>query len=328
MTWNPKKSLLSLGINLRFPNEFERKIHPVAGGIVVAELAIREYEKDAVEGPANISADAHKIVDTARAAILAASQANGVASQLLVRHRTAGGELRSAVDKIDTAVLDELRGTENAIQAVPGIISQMVKNIGGFSNLSKSLPIAPLPVPALDGKPASRGRPDESRMNLANALQKLQQDTAVLEILTTRIIAIATAIDQKKSMESLKACKVEGVNADIVAAPLEVPFTAGVAGRKLILVSGGNGNYEANFLESPATGLTVSIPPRSSGVIEVVATDQTVPDTYHVMIEDATRQSTQIVTVTVKAAPAPVPKELREHPEKKQKPKSPSTPIQ
>ena len=74
------------------------------------------------------------------------------------------------------------------------------------------------------------------------------------------------------------------------------------------LVDGGNGAYTAAFLQSPTPGLTAVIRPRSKGVVDVVATDQTVAgSTYELLIEDTTQQSRQIVTVVVSGATPPKP---------------------
>ena len=67
----------------------------------------------------------------------------------------------------------------------------------------------------------------------------------------------------------------------------------------------GNGNFTVAFLQAPVPGLTASIPPRSKGVVEIAATDQTVAGgSYQLIIEDTTLTSRQIVSVAIAAAPA------------------------
>jgi hypothetical protein len=259
---------------------------------------------------------------TAQAAVGKANEAVDLASQRTDKPHQIANDLRGAVSAIDRAVLDEIRGTENAVQAVPGILASLQGNAALFS-LAALAPATVAKAPAtgasgvnspmsgdIDTGRGTATAPDAvSRRDLAtleglsSALGNLRAATVVLSSLADQLARSATASSAQTVSTTLKTCQVEGVVKPISASPTTVSIVAKTAATQSILVDGGNGNFTAAFLQTPTPGLTAVIRPRSKGVVDVVATDQTVAgSTYQLIIEDTTQQSRQTVSVTI--APA------------------------
>jgi hypothetical protein len=274
-------------------------------------------------------ADAAKFKDTmdavnaalpaAQAAINQADESADLAGQRLAKPYQMGKDLPVAVIAIDRAVLEEIRSTENSLQAVPGILANLQGNAALFAQ--------PAPVQATTSATAGEttaprnGRVGKGAVpatldvaardqmivdGLSDALGQLRAETIALRSRANRLGRSATL--NAGAGEALKACQIEGVVKPITASPMTLNFTAKVPLIQSILVDGGNGNFTAGFLQTPATGLSPVIRPRSKGVIDVVATDQTVAgQTYQLVIEDTTQRSRQIVAVVVGATAAGSP---------------------
>ena len=331
---------LVLGLDQEQRLTQEREQVPAA--IELVSAAIGDAEKwsaqarvtDAEKFTDAVTAIAQAIV-AGQAAIGQANDAASLAAQRMDKPYQIANDLRSAVRAIDRAVLDEIRGTENAAQAVPGILAGLQGNAALFSVQS----LAPTFAAAAAGvasaaasgvnSPMSRtfekDAADGPTASLANAVAKrdlklLRELSSALGTLRARTVALASVADRlsraaalsnpQAVSAALKTCQVDGVVQNITATPTSVTFSAKTAATQSVLVNGGNGNYSAAFLQTPAPGLTVSMPPRSKGVVNIVATDQTVGgSTYQLLIEDTTLQSRQLVTVIVggPAAAAPPP---------------------
>jgi len=296
--------------------------------------------------------DAAKFTDTltaltqaitqGQAAVGQANDAVYLATQRIDKAQQIATELRSAVKSIDRAVLDEIRGTENAVQAVPGILAGLQSNAQLFSlatlapallpTNAASAPAngAPSPMNAeidVAGDDGSKsGDSDQAKAKAladAQAKARAKRDLAILGGLSaslgelrSRTVSLASHADRlsraaalsnpQAASAALKTCQVDGVVQNISASPTAVSFTAKTAATQSVLVDGGNGNYSAAFMQTPTPGLTVAIPPRSKGVVNIVATDQTVGGgSYQLLIEDTTQQSRQIVTVSITGSSTP-----------------------
>jgi hypothetical protein len=232
-------------------------------------------------------------------------------------------DLRTAVARIDGAVLDELRGTENSLQSLPTIVGSLQSNATVFAS---SLGITSFKgVPAAGGSadpvtakglalhanadtgdaPAPASPEVSDRVELATALGHLRRDTAVLASVTDRLSRDAGPGLAASSTQNLKSCDVDQAVKAITASPTSVQIAARTAVTQSVLVDGGNGNYTAMFLQTPTPGLTAGLRPRSNGVVDIVATDQTVAGgVYQLVIEDTTRTARQVVTVSVAATTA------------------------
>lgn len=256
-------------------------------------------------------------VAAAQAAVGRADDAVDQANQRLTRPYQLAKELQGAVKSIDRAVLEEIRGTENALQAVHGIVAGIQGNASLFSLQSLA------PAPAVSAAAETAPKPKDGSVpksmrpatmdvaqrddliveNLSAALGKLRAETVTLASEAARLSRAAATSPPQAVSDTLKSCQVEGTVRPISASPATVTFTAKTSLTQSILVEGGNGNYTAGFLQTPTPGLVPTIRPRSKGVVDIVASNQTVAgQTYQLVIEDTTQQSRQIVTVVIAAA--------------------------
>lgn len=255
----------------------------------------------------------------AQVSIAQADAATDLATQRLSRPHQIAKDLSNAVSSIDRAVLDEIRGTENAVQAVPVILAGLQSNAALFSlqSLAPNLVAQPAGTSSTEEKAGvlSRRRSTLATANVAQrdretlggltaALGEIRFRTVVVASRAERLSKAATAKSAQSVADGVKGCEVQGVVKNIVATPTAVTFAAKTAIRQSIMVDGGNGNYTVAFLQAPVPGVTAVIPPRSRGVVEIVATDQTVAGgSYQLLIEDTTQTSRQVVTVAIGAAP-------------------------
>lgn len=262
----------------------------------------------------------------AQAAITRGDEAVDLAQQRLSKPHGIAADLHNAVQRIDRQVLDEIRGTANAMQAVPGIIAGLQGNAALFSRQAL-WPTATIAAPGGAGiggesvrptgrtggngpAPAASAPPEDPLATaISKALGQLRGATVRLRSEAERLAqAAATTSSAQQVSTAVKECEVEGTVKPIRATPATVAFVAGKASTQSILVDGGNGNYAAAFLQTPTPGLSVAIRPRSKGIIELVATDQTVAGgSYQLIVEDTTQQSQQLVAVTVSSATPATP---------------------
>ena len=250
----------------------------------------------------------------AGSAVAKATTASSAAVNRRLRAEEMGSLLVGTVREIDAAVIQEIRGTEGSIQAVPGLVATIQTNAGLFS--------APTPsaqdsseASANAGTQRSRSRqmkrkpvaPDVVDQTviegLAKAVGDLRQATTDLDSRADRLTAMATA-GSTQSAEALKLCKVETTLKPLAVTPAVVTFTAKKADTQTVLIEGGSGTYTGVFLNRLPTGLKAVPRPMSTGAIDIVADNTTVAGGYQLMIEDSTRRSRQIVAVTVAAATA------------------------
>ena len=288
----------------------DRSIALVAQRMSEVEAAIQRAQQGGGD-IADVVKGARDGIDNAQATIGRANQATSAANQLLIQHSQAGEQLLRAVDKIDRAVLDELRGTEAAIQAVPGIIAGLAKNNEFFAAAGK------LPDTGTQGTKSEtpmagfrlKGAPNETALAaLISAIASLKSAVVLLDSGAERLRGFVVGIEQKTPFESLKACKVEGLKTAITVSPQSVSFIAKTPSTQTILIDGGNNNYRATFLQRPTPGLSVEVPARSKGVVEIVATDKTeAGNRYQLLVEDTTGQSNQIIVVEIKDKDKPTP---------------------
>ncbi len=263
----------------------------------------------------------------AQAAVDKAADAEALAGQRLDKPQQLAADLRGAVRAIDRAVLNDIRGTEPAVQAVPGILAGLQGNASLFSLASLAPGLVPAPAagavdngagPKPNAKLIGSGEPgrelqDQREQREAEVLQGLSQALGALRGSTVALASQADRLTRAALMTApqtvsttLKACQVDGVLKPISVAPSSVTLVAKKASTHSVLVDGGNADISAYFLQSPAPGLSALRPPRSKGVVNIVATDQTVAGSYPLVIEDSTQQTRQIVTVVVGAAVAAV----------------------
>ena len=300
----------------------------LAPAIAKTATAIGEAEQWAARGR---TTDATKFKDAldamqlalpaAQAAVDKAADADALAGQRLDKPQQLAADLRGAVRAIDRAVLNDIRGTEPAVQAVPGILAGLQGNASLFSlaSLAPGLVAAPAavgktggPSPmtttvTLEGSEKSVqdaiARRDQALLNgLTNALGTLRTQAVQLTSQADRLSRAALMTAPQVVSTAVKACQVDGVLKPISVAPSSITLVAKAAGTQSVLVDGGNGEFNAQFLQSPTPGLSALRPPRSKGVVNIVATDQTVAGSYQLVIEDTTQQTRQIVTVVVGAA--------------------------
>jgi hypothetical protein len=220
-----------------------------------------------------------------------------------------GNLLVTTIKGIDTAVLQEIRGTEGSIQAVPGLVANIQTNAGLFtltsSGGSEAAPRSgDQPNPVTPQKSDAPSTEDVKVMeNLGAAIGALRQATVDVESRAERLMSLATPVNSQTA-EALKLCKVETTLKSMAVTPTSVSFTAKKAGTQTVLIEGGNGNYTAAFLNGPTPGLKAVVRPLSTSAVDIVADDKTVAGGYQLMIEDTTRTARQIVAVTVTAAAA------------------------
>ncbi len=307
----------------------------LAPAITTTTTAIGEAEQWAARARATNPAmfkdalDAMQLaLPAAQAAVDKAGEAAALAGQRLDKPQQLAADLRGAVRAIDRAVLGDIRGTEPAVQAVPGILAGLQGNASLFSlaTLAPGLVPAPATAAAKGGAPAPHAsavpkdpgdaslqetiaRRDQTLLGgLTDALGRLRSSTVQLASQADRLSRAAQMTAPQAASSAVKACQVDGVLKPISVVPGSVALVAKTAGTHSVLVDGGNGEFSANFLQAPAPGLTAARPPRSKGVVNIVATDQTVAGSYQLVIEDTTQQTRQIVTVVVSAgADAPPP---------------------
>lgn len=247
--------------------------------------------------------------DGLAAAATASTKAKGASAAAVDRVRLAddmGKLLDVTVKDINTAVDLELRGTEGSIQAVPGLVATIWTNTGLFAQAAGG---------GTEAAPRSGGQPDPAApkpdvptdddlrvmKQLGTAIGALRRTTMDLDSRAERLSSLATPVNSQ-SAEALKLCKVEATLKPMTVTPPAVTFTAKKAGTQTVQIAGGNGNYAGAFLHGSAPGLKAVTNPLFSGAIDVVADDKTVAGDYQLMVQDSTRQSRVIVTVTVAAA--------------------------
>ncbi len=245
----------------------------------------------------------------AAAAVTKANSASAAAANRRLRAEEMGNLLVGTIKDIDAAVLLEIRGTEGSIQAVPGLVASIQTNASLF---------APTTTGSTEAAPHGGGQTntvsppkpeapnaDDLRVmsHLGTKIGALRQATIDLDSRAERLVSLATPINSQ-SAEALKLCKVETTIKPMTVTPAAVSFTAKKAGTQTVLIDGGSGNYTGVFLNGPVPGLKSVARPLSTGAIDIVADDKTVPGGYQLMIEDSTRRSRQIVAVTVAAAAA------------------------
>ncbi|OYV02366.1 MAG: hypothetical protein CFE45_00650 [Burkholderiales bacterium PBB5] len=243
------------------------------------------------------------------AAVTKANNASTAAANRRLRAEEMGNLLVTTIKGIDTAVLQEIRGTEGSIQAVPGLVANIQTNAGLFTLTSSgSSEAAPRsgeqPNPVTPQKADAPSAEDVRVMeNLGAAIGSLRQATVELDSRAERLMSLATPVNSQAA-EALKLCKVETTLKSMSVTPASVSFTAKRAGTQTVLIDGGNGNYTAAFLNGPVPGLKAVVRPLSTSAVDIVADDKTVAGGYQLMIEDTTRTARQIVAVTVNAATA------------------------
>lgn len=312
-------------VPLNFGDETVRELQGQMSEIRASSLAVGQGI-GAVEAASLLVAqrvsNAETALQSARDAVTAAqpateraSQAHVAASQLFLKHRRAGEQLRNAVQKIDAVVLDEIRGTEGAIQAVPGIISQLIQNNTIFSDLAKP-PAASASAASFGQEPhAKRVRDQESRIErqddermlmekLATAVAALRTETALMESRSQRLAGIVVSVETDVPVDRLKSCKVEGAETTMTITPQVLTFDEKTANTQMLLIKGGKLNYSAAFGQSSHPGLSIdaSNPFLRTDVISVTATNEASANAagYQILIRDA---SNQVQFVTVKVRP-------------------------
>jgi hypothetical protein len=259
------------------------------------------YFKAAIEsGQAGLAA--------AAATTTKANGASAAAANRVLRAEEMGSLLVGTVKDIDAAVLLEIRGTEGSLQAVPGLVATIQTNAGLFAPAAGG---DTEPVPRGGGQPdPAAPKPalptdDDLRVmkELGEAIGALRQATMDVDSRAERLSSLATPVNSQ-SAEALKLCKVEATLKPMTVTPPAVTFTAKKTGTQTVQIAGGNGNYAGAFLHGSAPGLKAVTNPLFPGAIDVVADDKTVAGDYQLMVQDSTRQSRVIVTVTVAAATA------------------------
>lgn len=253
----------------------------------------------------------------AQAAVDKAGEAEALAGQRLDKPQQLAADLRGAVRAIDRAVLNDIRGTEPAVQAVPGILAGLQGNASLFSLATLAPGLVPAPAAATTtsteptpkgGKSGPSALPDSPDAvvleGLGKALGALRSSTVALASQADRLSRAAVMPAPQVLSTAVKACPVDGVLKPISVTPSSITLVAKKAGTHSVLVDGGNAEISAHFLQSPTPGLSAARPPRSKGVVNIVATDQTVAGSYPLVIEDSTQQTRQIVTVVVGPAVA------------------------
>ncbi|WP_395060027.1 hypothetical protein [Polaromonas sp.] len=269
---------------------------------VSAVLGLVASTEAAGNANANAVTAARATVVSAQAALARATEAKKAGDHLMMRHYRAGGDLRNAVKTIDAQVLNAIRSTEVDIRAVPNALAQLAGSSQIFSDASAGTITVPTPP---DTEKAVRAAGDKNqpdlRVQLDAAVFNLQVAIAALDTHTARLAGIVASVD-KDTAEKLKACKIEGLILPIAVSTGTVSFKEKTPGVEIVDISGGQRNtYRAEFMVRPHPGLSVRIP-RSSDTLEIEATAQTVPGTYRVRVDDATLQSSQIVTVKITKA--------------------------
>jgi hypothetical protein len=256
---------------------------------------------------------ARQAVNATQEILARASQAHVAGNELLAKHGLAGEHLRNAVQKIDAAVLDELRGTEAAIQSVPSIIADLAVNTKVFSDLARP-PAAPASGAAAEDAPhgkvvrsvEARIRRDKEQLDLLTALATsvaaLKSETSLLESRSQRLSGIVASIQKDARGDRLKTCKVEGVETTMTVTPQTLTFDEKTANTQMLLVKGGKQNYSAQFAQSAHPGLSIEAasPFLRSDVIAVTATKDATANAagYQIVVRDSSNQ-VQIVMVKV-----------------------------
>lgn len=259
-------------------------------------------------------------VEAAAAAIERSSQAYTAGGQLLLKHRQAGDQLRNAVHQIDSAVLDELRGTEGSIQAVPAILAQLAGNNSIFAGSLPATTTASNQVGATESPHGATVRnrlknpniqPDwQLQANFAAAMSALKASAVLLNGRTDRLTGIVRAIEGTVPVDRLKSCKVEGIQTAMVAAPSSLVFEAGKPGTQMISLKGGKPGYMAQFVQSSHPGLAVDPPSPflRSDIIAVSSTKELAASStsYQLIVRDSADQIQVIpIKVVEKSSTAP-----------------------
>lgn len=246
-----------------------------------------------------------------------ATQAGVAADALLARQGKAGELLMNAVARIDALVLDDLRGTEGSIQAVPGILTDLAKNAAMFGALAQPPQPASTDTTTTAEGPhgrevraqestQTRGADTKNALNaLADAVANLKKSSAQLDARAQRLSGVVGEIQQGVQLDRLKSCNVEGVVTTMSVTPQVLTFTEKTADTQMIVVRGGKLDYSAGFTQSTHPGIDIQArsPFLRSDVIAVESKADlgATPASYQIMVRDA---SDQVQFVTVKIQPA------------------------
>ncbi|TFY99110.1 hypothetical protein [Ramlibacter humi] len=239
----------------------------------------------------------------AKASSERAAVASAAASDLRDKQASAGEQLHNAVLRIDASVLDELRGTEGAIQAVPAILGDLAKNVAAFSGVAA--PPAPAASAAGEGPHAGGPGADARRRvalpGLKQLAVQLQGAAGQLDARSALLSKVVAGLQQRLQADRLASCKVEGVDTTMTVAPAALTFKDKKADTQMVVVKGGKLDYRAQFSQSNTPGLKVEPPSpfmRSDVIVVTAGADVAGPATYQLVVRDAASQM-QVIPVNV-----------------------------
>ncbi len=291
---------------LNFDNTVAARMKENVASITVRLKRVTDGISTVEDLAKKISADATTLVQAetqaARQALGEAISAQGAADQLIAQRSIAGGRLRTVVDDIDTVILDAIRGTEGALEAVPQIIGGLVKASQVFApqvNLADVIKPVPAEAPHSIREKIKKGASDKTKealQNLDDAVASLNGEVVLLKSEAQRLNSLVATFDAAKAIDALKICRVEGLPATMKVDSTELKFKAKTADKKTVVIEGGKAPYYAYIEGSPA-GISVENP--QSQVLIVSVTDQVAAGNYRLIVQDNTRQTRLVVTIEV-----------------------------
>lgn len=243
---------------------------------------------------------AGKVRQNADSALNAAREFNGASAK-------AAGELVSAVDRIDAAVVrilieatPDLSAVLKQIGGLPGLLGSFAPGAGLDDTVTKALAAYAAKPPAAKGLVPFK----DTLADATRAVQLAAQETAALSLEVNAYLSgrIATVAE-----DAFKDCGVAQVVTALAASPASLTFTAGVDGRRVIDLSGGVKPYFVEVDGDTVDGLSVKAPVRFDSRVEVSIQGSKVktPREVGLRISDSS-PTAKVVTavVTIKAAAA------------------------
>lgn len=281
--------------------------------LIAAALLVR----DRVPGSADALASADQAIAEAEIALAEASVAHAAGEDLLAKHALAAENLQGAVHRIDTAVLDAVRGTEVSILLLPRIIGGLKDNIALFQGAATQQPkgeVLGVKTPGAESQEKAQGKtqqrtPGDAALlaNLSVAVANASADAALLGATSQRLTRAVNAIKARVDANAAVKCAVQAPVMTLT--PDALTFIQNTVDAQVVEVRDGKPSYREppTIVPSGATGLTAtfSLNDAKMAVLTVKSDANLAAGNYAIVVTDAAGDVRMLpVRATPPAAPA------------------------
>lgn len=226
----------------------------------------------------------------------------------------AGRQLRHATDKIVMKVNEAVGDVTVSLDALPGIIAGIgeatgiiAPGLGVPAYLTEKAkdafregdaePQSATTIKPVDERDAAAMKRRELLLQAESKVQTAETDVrtaqAFLSMQTSTLVAINESINRQEVVEGLKKCAVGDLGGGLSVSADTVELNARQAGKRRIVVTGGQRPYRAVWMSSPNKGLELQAPVGMGQIIEVIATEEYEGSTHEFLILDSHENSIQ-----------------------------------